>query len=119
MSAKKFFFGLVVLCVLSVLLAFAIFNEKERDGHWPWPFNGRVINQSQQAVKVWDDDHGFYTIAAGQTSSNEYDVDHAQEPSSQRWCKIGAHNLQVKPDGSFGNCPCYALGAGRPCIRFE
>ena len=119
MSAKKFFFGLVALSLLGVALAFLIFNEKERDGHWPWPLNGRVVNQSAFNVKVWDDDHGFYSIAAGQTSRNTHDVDHAQEPLSQRWCKIDAHTVVLKRDGSFANCPCYALGAGRPCIRFE
>ena len=118
MSAKKFFFGLVALSLLGVALAFVIFNEKERDGHWPWPLNGRVINQSSTSVKVWDDDHGYYSIPAGKTSRNANDVDHAQEPLSRRWCKIGAHTLLVKPNGSFANCPCYALGAGRPCIQF-
>ncbi|QZA77579.1 hypothetical protein K4H28_15085 [Deefgea tanakiae] len=118
MTAKKFFFGLIVLSLLGVALAFFILQEKERDGHWPWPLNGRVINQSPVAVKVWDDDHGFYTIAAGQSSSNNNDIDHVQEPSSQRWCKIDAHSLVVKPDGFFANCPCYALGAGRACIKF-
>ena len=118
MTAKKFFFGLVVLSLLGVTLAFFILQEKERDGHWPWPLNGRVNNQSPFEVKVWDDEHGFYTIAAGERSSNRKDVDHAQEPVSQRWCKIGARSLIVNADGSFANCPCFALGAGRACIQF-
>lgn len=118
MSAKQFFLSLVALSVLGVALAFVILNEKERDGHWPWPLNGRVINQSSASVKVWDDDHGYYSVAAGEISSNAKDIDHAQETSSQRWCKIGAHTLVVKPNGSFANCPCYALDAGRPCIQF-
>lgn len=118
MIAKKIFFGFIVLSLLGVALAFFTLQEKERDGHWPWPLNGRVSNQSPVAVKVWDDDHGFYTIAAGQTSSNSKDIDHVQEPSSQRWCKVGAHHLMVKADGTFANCPCYALAAGRPCIQF-
>ncbi|MBM5572667.1 MULTISPECIES: hypothetical protein [Deefgea] len=118
MTAKKFFFGLLGLSLVGVALLFFIQQEKERDGHWPWPLNGRVINQSPFKVKVWDDQNGFYTIAAGERSSNRKDVDHAQEPTSQRWCKIGARTLIVNPDGSFANCPCYALGAGRACIRF-
>ena len=118
MTAKKIFFGLVVLSLLALVLTFFIANEKERDGHWPWPLNGQIMNQSPFVLNVWDDDHGFYRIPANQTSRNAIDVDHVQEPISQRWCKIGAHTLRVKPDGSFANCPCYALGAGRPCIQF-
>ncbi|MGL6040174.1 MAG: hypothetical protein ACRC01_03115 [Deefgea sp.] len=118
MTAKKFFFGLLVLSLLGTAFAFFILKGKERDGHWPWPLNGRVINQSPFAVKVWDDDHGFYSVAAGQNSSNNNDIDHVQEPSSQRWCKIDAHSLVVKADGLFANCPCYALDAGRACIKF-
>ncbi len=118
MTAKKYFFILIALSLLGVALAFLILKEKERDGHWPWPLNGRVINQSALTVKVWDDDNGFYSLAAGQSSSNSKDIDHAQEPRSQRWCKIDAHSLVVNADGLFANCPCFALGAGRACIKF-
>lgn len=118
MSAKHLFFALLALSLLGVAVAFFVLQKKERDGHWPWPLNGRVINQSAVAVNVWDDNHGFYTVAAGQSSSNNNDIDHVQEPSSRRWCKIDAHSLVVKPDGFFANCPCYALGAGRACIQF-
>ena len=118
MTAKKIFFSLVALSLIGVAMAFLILKEKEHDGHWPWPLNGRVINHSPKPVQVWDDNSQFYFVAAGQSSSNSLDIDHAQEPSSQRWCKIDAHTLVVNPNGTFANCPCYALAAGRPCIKF-
>ncbi|WP_373974487.1 hypothetical protein NT239_12710 [Chitinibacter sp. SCUT-21] len=108
----------LLLCTLATAAVFIILQERERDGHWPWPLNGRVNNQSAQAVQVWDDDHGNYTVAAHSQSSNKLDIDHAFEATSGRWCKLSAHTLIVNADGRFANCQCFALNKGRPCIKF-
>lgn len=113
---------MVLCCLLLIVLAvasiFAIQQERERDGHWPWPLNGQIINNSNFTISVWDDDHGNYTLGAHQHSSQSLDIDHALEPATARWCKLGAHKLVVNADGHFDNCRCYALSKGRPCIQF-
>jgi hypothetical protein len=114
---------LIVLsvCLLgcaSAIAYFAVMQEKELDGHWPWPLNGVVINQSAQAAKVWDDDHQHYQIAAHTRSGNELDVDHVQESATGRWCKVGPHTVTLQADGHLAGCPCFSLDAGRACIQF-
>ncbi|AMC35966.1 hypothetical protein [Janthinobacterium sp. B9-8] len=116
--ARIIFTVICLLCTSAALAFFIIMQEKEQDGHWPWPVNGVLINQYSQATQVWDDDHRFYTIPAHTRSGNELDVDHAFEPASRRWCKIGPHTVTLKTDGYFKNCPCFALDAGRACIQF-
>ncbi|WP_273431040.1 hypothetical protein [Chitinibacter tainanensis] len=121
MSARRVRVMVLVMLLLLAAAAAALFavqQEKERDGHWPWPLNGEINNRSAQAVVVWDDDHGNYQIPAHSQSRRDWDVDHAQEPASGRWCKLGPHVLQVNPDGRFANCECYSLAKGRPCIKF-
>lgn len=110
--------GVFLVISASAVTYFAIMQEKEQDGHWPWPLNGVLINQSSQAAKVWDDDHLFYTIAAKTRSGDKLDVDHVFEPASGRWCKIGMRAVTLRADGYLENCPCFALDAGRVCIQF-
>jgi hypothetical protein len=118
MKLKIIVLGALLIIISAIALAFFILQERERDGHWPWPLNGQVINQSARAITVWDDDHGNYTVAAGAQSGKNFDIDHALEPATKRWCKLSAHTLIVKADGHFANCNCYALSKGRPCIKF-
>ncbi|QLI82065.1 hypothetical protein HZU75_11295 [Chitinibacter fontanus] len=108
----------LLIITLAITAVFVIQQERERDGHWPWPLNGQIINNSNLIITVWDDDHGNYTLGAQQRSSKALDIDHALEPSTGRWCKLGAHTLIVNPDGRFANCSCYSLSKGRPCIQF-
>jgi len=117
-SPRLFALGICLVASASTIAYFAIMQEKEQDGHWPWPLNGLLINQSAQPAKVWDDDHLHYTIAAHSRSGNELDVDHVQESASGRWCKVGPHTVTLKADGYLDGCPCYSLDAGRACIQF-
>jgi hypothetical protein len=96
-----------------MLLAFA--HKKRELGHWPWPLNGELINNTSAPVQVWDDDHGPYEVPAHTRSQEGTDVDHVLEPSSGRWCKLGAHKVTVGHDGHIENCPCWSPGAGIDC----
>ncbi|QLG88393.1 hypothetical protein HQ393_09110 [Chitinibacter bivalviorum] len=118
MKIRTVILALSLLCAVAFGLFFTIMQEKERDGHWPWPLNGQIHNQSDVVIQVWDDDHGHYSVAAKSESSRNLDIDHAKEPGTGRWCKLGEHTLIVAPNGRFENCPCYALKEGRPCIKF-
>ncbi|GGP23484.1 hypothetical protein [Silvimonas iriomotensis] len=84
-----------------------------------WPFNGRVINHSMQEVKAWDGEHDFYSIRAGMTSSNLYDVDHIQLAGDADWCKLGANTVTVTPDGRMSGCECRVAHAADECAPTE
>ncbi|MDP2902279.1 MAG: hypothetical protein Q8N96_04125 [Methylovulum sp.] len=116
--ARLVVLGLFLAISASAVAYFAIMQEKEQDGHWPWPVNGVLINQSAHAAKVWNDDVLYTTIAAQSRSSDSQDVDHVFEPASGRWCKIGINTVTLKADGYLENCPCFSLDAGRACIQF-
>lgn len=116
--ARLIALGIFLAISASAVAYFAIMQEKEQDGHWPWPLNGVLINQSAQPAKVWDDDHLYYTIAAKTRSGDHQDIDHVQETASGRWCKLGMKTVTLKADGYLENCPCFSLEAGRACIQF-
>lgn len=116
--ARLIALGICLAISASAVAYFAIMQEKEQDGHWPWPLNGVLINQSAQPAKVWDDDHLYYTIAAKTRSGDHQDIDHVQETASGRWCKVGMKTVTLKADGYLENCPCFSLEAGRACIQF-
>ncbi|AZN37083.1 hypothetical protein [Iodobacter ciconiae] len=116
--ARLIILGIFLITSTCALTYLTFMQEKERDGHWPWPLNGSLNNQSAQAAKVWDDDHLYYTIAAQTRSGNNQDIDHVQETASGRWCKLGMSTVTLKADGYLENCPCFSLEAGRACIQF-
>jgi hypothetical protein len=103
------------LGVLSAALFIAFLLKKRALGHWPWPLNGELINDSSAAVQVWDDDHGPYEVPAHTRSPADSDVDHVLEPASGRWCKLGPHKVTVTAEGRLGSCPCWSPGAGIDC----
>lgn len=81
----------------------------------PWPFNGRVINNSAAAVTVWDDS-GFSSISAFSSSERfSEDIDYIQDKHGQ-WYKIGANTVTVNSDGELFGYKCLALRPGGPCI---
>lgn len=67
---------------------------------WPWPANGRVINNYSAAVTVWSDGSGCYTIAPGDSSGRIFeDVDFILSPTTNIWYKIGANTVTVDAGG--------------------
>jgi len=82
----------------------------------PWPFNGRVINNSSQAVHVWSDDGGNYEILPNSSSDRfTEDVDYIQDRHG-RWYKIGVNTVTVDSYGEITGYSCLALRAGGPCL---
>ena len=82
----------------------------------PWPLNGRVINNSSQAVRVWSDDSGHYEILPNSSSARfSEDVDYIQDRHGH-WYKIGVNTVTVDSDGEVTGFSCLALRAGGPCI---
>jgi hypothetical protein len=80
----------------------------EEQGFRPWPMNGRVINNSKRAVKVWSDSKGEYEIPPGESSGALFeDVDHVQDASGQ-WWKIGANTVTIDEEGYVHNAKCRA-----------
>jgi hypothetical protein len=81
----------------------------------PWPLNGRVINNSAEAVTVWDDS-GFSSISAFSSSARfSEDIDYIQDKHGQ-WYKIGVNTVTVNSDGVLDGYKCLALRPGGPCI---
>lgn len=82
---------------------------------WPWPFNGYVINNSDEPVTVWSDGRGLYTIAPGDSSGYfTEDVDHIMDRWGV-WYKIGANTVTVDENGTVTGYKCVVFGPGDDC----
>lgn len=88
----------------------------QRDNQ-PWPVNGYVINNSSQAVTVWSDTKGIYTIAANSTSGRfTEDVDHIQDKDGT-WYKIGPNTVTVDKNGKLTGYKCKVAKYGMDCPK--
>ncbi|NHQ88231.1 hypothetical protein HA050_19180 [Iodobacter sp. HSC-16F04] len=83
--------------------------------YWPWPLNGKVVNQSSLPVAVWDGEHGIYTLPAHSFSPKALDVDHLYSSQNNNWCKIGPLKVQIDSKGNIDQCECWVENAGDAC----
>lgn len=91
-----------------------IFEVKPFDAR-PWPFNGYVLNNSNQDVTVWSDTKNLYKIAARSTSDRfTEDVDHIQDRNGQ-WYKIGTYTVTVDENGTITDWQCKVSNFGQDC----
>ncbi|MGL4604112.1 MAG: hypothetical protein ACRCU9_08185 [Iodobacter sp.] len=96
-----------------LFLALSCLSTYSSAMYWPWPLNGKVVNQSHTPVAVWDGEHGIYTLPANSFSPGELDVDHLY--AGGRWCKIGPLKVQIDTRGNIDQCECWVANAGDAC----
>jgi hypothetical protein len=105
---KKIIYTLIFLSISSL-------STYSSAMYWPWPLNGKVVNQSSLPVAVWDGEHGIYTLPAHSFSPKALDVDHLYSSLNNRWCKIGPLKVQVDSKGHIDQCECWVDNAGDAC----
>lgn len=82
---------------------------------WPVFVNGRVINNSKKAVRVWSGAEGHYSIAAGASSAHVgEDVDHIMDYKGQ-WYKISWHTVTVDSAGEVHDAACRTSSFDQAC----
>jgi hypothetical protein len=77
-------------------------SDKVSRTEWPWPLNGRVVNNFRTAVKI-SGDTWCSTIPANSASSRTGDIDFVKSPSTGIWYKISFHTATVDAYGSVSN----------------
>jgi hypothetical protein len=98
-----------------IFLAISTLSSYASAMYWPWPLNGKVVNQSSLPVVVWDGEHGIYTLPAHSFSPKTLDVDHLYSGLNDRWCKIGPLKVQIDFKGNIDQCECWVDNAGDAC----
>ena len=65
-----------------------------------WPFNGRVINNSNSTVRIITNHSCFLLKGKSQTNHSD-DIDFVECPLDGKWYKIAFRNTEVNKDGTI------------------
>lgn len=104
----------LVPAILGAVLILGVMIGQAHARAWPWPLNGKVVNKYAESVAAWSDDKGIFRVPP-RSDTGFIDVDHVQEPKTNRWCKIGWRTVTVQEDGTVRNCKCWATNYGKGC----